>query len=111
MNKAYNTKLAWDICAQPQKQWVKIVKDRYIGNGNIFQHDLVVGNTSWHWKAVLNGIEYFRKGACCNLGNARDIKIWKEPWIPDIQGFKLPVQVRNKHSPLWVTNLFDDQTK
>lgn len=36
-----------------------------------------------------HGLASWREGLCWRLGSGRKIDFWKDPWIPDIQGFKL----------------------
>lgn len=37
----------------------------------------------------MKGRDLMAKGLCWRVGNGRDIDIWKDPWVPSIEGFKL----------------------
>lgn len=46
-------------------------------------------NCSWGWKSILKGRYMLSKGLCWRVRDGKDIDTWKDPWVPNINNFKL----------------------
>lgn len=60
------------------------------------------------WKAIKNAKKVIVKGACYTIGDGTSINVWKDPWVPWIQGFiPTPRKENLAHNPITVSQFFD----
>ena len=45
------------------------------------------GKASHFWKSLLGIRNLLAKAACFQVGNGASIRIWSNPWIPNLPGF------------------------
>ncbi len=64
------------------------------------------------WKAIENAKKLLRPGACYAVGDGRSIKVWMDPWVSWIEGFKpKPRDDSIPQNPRMVDSLFNPITK
>ena len=58
------------------------------------------------WQAIMHGLELMKQGIIWRVGNGRQIRIWRDPWIP--RELSLRVTTRQGRCRLrWVSELLD----
>ncbi|KAF3946921.1 hypothetical protein CMV_026869 [Castanea mollissima] len=65
---------------------VNVLREKYKIRNNWLTHSYS-GHASPFWKSLLGIKHLFSKAACILLGNGDSIRIWSDPWIPDLPGF------------------------
>ena len=84
-NQALLSKLAWWMLSGKSCLCVNVLRAKYKIRNNWLSH-ISQGNSSPIWKSL--GVKYiFSKAACMTVGDGNSIRIWDDPWIPDLQGF------------------------
>lgn len=64
------------------------------------------------WRAIEEAKKLIVKGACFLLGDGKSIKVWDDPWVPWIEGFKLKPRIDDYHQlPIMVYHLLDHTSK
>lgn len=61
-NLALLAKLAWQVLTCLDKLWVKIMRDKYIKDGNLFTAT-IPSSSSWGWKSIMKGRSIVELGA------------------------------------------------
>ena len=85
-NQALLLKLARWIFSGKNCLRVNVVRAKYKIRHNWLFH-LSQGNSSSIWKS-LEGVKHiFSNVACMIVDDGNTIRIWDDPWIPDLQGF------------------------
>ncbi|WVZ52945.1 hypothetical protein U9M48_003943, partial [Paspalum notatum var. saurae] len=65
-------------------------------------------NASATWQSVLHGLELLKKGIIWRIGDGSQVRIWRDPWIP--QEVTLKVSSRRGRCRLhWVSDLLNSQ--
>lgn len=59
------------------------------------------GRASWGWSSLLEGRAELVKGFCWRIGDGKDVRIWEDPWIPDLPNFKLTAMPLNLDLSVW----------
>lgn len=90
-NLALLCKTAWRIVNNYEELWIKVLRGLYFPDGDFLQ-GRKGGGVSWGWINVFEGMSTMLKGLIWSVGNGRKIKIWNDPWIPDLENFILDLQ-------------------
>ncbi|XP_019150780.1 PREDICTED: uncharacterized protein LOC109147628 [Ipomoea nil] len=81
-NMAFLTKMAGHVLTHPDKLWVKIMKEKYVKNGNFFSTP-VTANSSWGWRSIMKGKNILCKGLRWRIGTGASISFWHDRWVGD----------------------------
>ena len=53
---------------------------------SFFDHGLKKGS-SYVWQSIISSRPAICRGACFKIRDGRNINLWSDPWVPNIQGF------------------------
>ena len=85
-NQALLSKLAWWILSGKDYRYVKVFRAKYKVRGNWLNHK-TVGSPSKIWRSLEGMKSLLAHSACMLVGNGNTVRIWKDPWIPDLPNF------------------------
>lgn len=69
-------------------------------------------NVSHTWRAIERMKVLVSKGACCMVGDGVDIDVWKDPWVPCLEGYKpMPRNSMAEMGPLTVSSLINSTNR
>lgn len=88
INKSLLAKVAWQIVHNPNALWVCVLRAFCFLRGN-FLDSKVGGRSSWCWRSVCCGKEVIDHNSLWWVKDGANIRLWKDPWIPNEAGFKL----------------------
>ncbi|XP_026451472.1 uncharacterized protein LOC113351752 [Papaver somniferum] len=98
LNKELVVKLAWRFINDTDSLWSSLLRAKYLRNSN-FQTVKKPQRCSSTWSALLSVRTILSEGVLWSIGDGSSVKIWSDPWVPKIQGFKpsnplqLPVNI------------------
>lgn len=82
MNLAMGAKLVWNIYEEPNKLWVKIIREKYLGvsddEGIIRIRDPPRGSTIWNF--ILDCRKVIHDHTSWNIGDGKKALFWKDSW-------------------------------
>ena len=105
-NQALFSKFGWWILTGKDCLCVKVLRAKYKIRNNWLTHSYH-GHASPFWKSLLGIKHIIAKAACIVLGSGDSIKIWFDPWIPDLPGYiPSPKVDANPDLSLVVSQLF-----
>jgi len=82
-----------------------MLKAKYYPRGHLLD-TAFASNPSQTWQAILHGLELLKKGVIWRIGDGRQIRIWRDPWIP--RGFSHRVTtLRGRNRFHWVADLMN----
>ncbi|XP_021753742.1 uncharacterized protein LOC110719145 [Chenopodium quinoa] len=79
-NMAFMAKLGWMILTKPDKLWVRILSEKYLKRGGLFDCH-VSPNHSQIWKDILKGRELLASGLRVGIGNGSSTSLWYHHWL------------------------------
>ncbi|KAJ9558242.1 hypothetical protein OSB04_012856 [Centaurea solstitialis] len=82
-NLAMLGKQGWKIFTNPDALVTRIYKAKYFPRGNFINSDLG-SNPSYIWHSIWNSREVVRGGYRWRVGDGRNIDVWEEPWLRDM---------------------------
>ena len=94
-NRALLAKQAWRVLTMPDSLMAKVLKGKYFPTTS-FLDAKQNQNMSFTWRSIIAVKDIVEKGVSRVIGNGRDTRIWRDPWIPNIQ---LPA-VRQEEGPI-----------
>lgn len=94
MNSTMLGKIGWSLMNDRDKMWVKVLKSKYFPSSSFVQCRKKK-NCSQLWSAVLNTRKILKQGLCFKVGRGNNINYWKDPWLPDLSGFKPIPRIEN----------------
>ncbi|KAK9288973.1 hypothetical protein L1049_017444 [Liquidambar formosana] len=77
----------WHLFLNSEKFWVHFLSSKYY-RGKPFSEATYSNTYSWLWKGILKCKDLVIKGTCFVVGDGLSIDLWKDPWIPNLQGFR-----------------------
>lgn len=93
INQIMLSKLAWNLCVESKKPWIKLIKAKY-RRGNFFlEVDISYTANSWLWGGIMKCNTIITRGACFQVGSQSLLKIQNTPWIGGLPSFKLPPEL------------------
>ena len=108
-NQALLAKLTWWVASGRESLCIKALRSKYKVDVDWLGRD-PCKNTSPLWKAIEKLHEVVLKGACFIVGDGASIDMWKDPWVPWLEGFtptprdpnipKTPMKVSNPIDPM-----------
>ncbi|XP_056688698.1 uncharacterized protein [Spinacia oleracea] len=79
-NLAFMAKLGWAVLTNPDKLWVKVLKEKYLKHANLF-NCVPNNNQSPLWRDILKGRSILEKGIIIGIGNGDSTSLWYHHWI------------------------------
>ncbi|KAL4602466.1 hypothetical protein ACB092_10G054400 [Castanea dentata] len=80
-NDAMLAKLSWRLLHDDNSLFFRVFKARFFSNGTILDAK-DFASASYAWKSILKGRELILKGALWRVGDGKQIKIWRDNWLP-----------------------------
>ncbi|XP_026383298.1 uncharacterized protein LOC113278757 [Papaver somniferum] len=62
----------------------KSFQEKYFPTGDIFEAKQKY-NSTWSWRSISSEVGFIQRYSCWNVGDGKDILIWKHRWIPELQ--------------------------
>ncbi|KAL3642607.1 hypothetical protein CASFOL_013422 [Castilleja foliolosa] len=112
LNKSLFSKLVWTLCTNNNKAWVHLFKAKYLRGLSFLSDKTDHNNSSWIWKDLNSCKSLISSGAIFPIHLNSNVLIWKDPWIPTIQGFvpRSDTIVSNPSLVNFVRDLFDSRS-
>ena len=85
-NQAFLSKFGWWILTGKDCPCVNVLREKYKIHNNWLTHSCH-GHASPFWKSLLGVKHIIAKARCIVLGSGDSIRIWSDPWIPDLPGY------------------------
>lgn len=79
-NLALLAKLAWQMMSNPEKLWVKVLKQKYVKGGD-FLKARVSTRASWGWKSIVRGRSVVEGCMSWRVGDGKSINCWSDKWV------------------------------
>lgn len=83
MNSAYITKLGLQLVSNPNKNWVQLVRSKYLRERWILDFQQTTQASRKCYCSLWNGV-------CIKVGCNSTARIYEDPWIPKASNFKVP---------------------
>lgn len=83
----------------------KLLKARYY-TGCSFRDANLGSNPSYVWRSIFAAKELVLEGSILKVGSGETIKVWEDPWIPDIDYPKISSPIFVGLEDIRVNNLF-----
>ncbi|CAN1820450.1 LINE-1 retrotransposable element ORF2 protein [Linum perenne] len=87
-NMALLAKQGWRLLTNGDLLWARLLKALYFPTSDFLQASKT-RRPSWIWASLCDSREVLTLGARKNLISGRQIRIFTDPWIPSIPGFRL----------------------
>lgn len=82
-NLAMVGKQAWNIVTNPSSLVARLIKARYFPDANFITARLG-SNPSYFWRSIWEAQSVIKAGMCWKVGNGQQIRVWEDPWIPNL---------------------------
>jgi hypothetical protein len=80
-NMALLAKQGWRLLQQPNSLVFRVLKAKYFPSCDFMDAD-VGRKPSYAWRSIALAREVLRLGLCWHVGDGRQIRIWRDPWLP-----------------------------
>lgn len=80
-NDAMLAKLSWRLLHEDNSLFFRVFKARFFSNGTILDAK-DFASASYAWRSILKGRDLILKGALWRVGDGKQIKIWRDNWLP-----------------------------
>jgi hypothetical protein len=80
-NQALLARQAWRIIQNPQSLAARLMKAIYFPRGNITD-TVFRAEASPVWHGIEHGLELLKKGIIWRIGDGKNIRIWRDNWLP-----------------------------
>ena len=77
------TKQAWRILTRPNSLVAKVYKAKYFPSSSILEAQ-ISSNPSYIWRSIWSSLHLLREGVRRRVGSGENVRIWNEPWVPDL---------------------------
>ncbi|GAA0161361.1 hypothetical protein LIER_17693 [Lithospermum erythrorhizon] len=106
-NNALLCKQAWRLLTDPNSTLALTYKARYFPNGSFLTAELGT-KPSYTWCSLLSIRDLINKGTKWELGNGKNINIWKQRWVNHTQSNMLITPCDADFKDFMVSNLIDE---
>ncbi|XP_042964528.1 uncharacterized protein LOC122298726 [Carya illinoinensis] len=73
--------------SQSNSIWQHLLSKKYL-KSIVFETTISKATDSPFWKGLLTTRPLLKKGTCFKITNGLSVKVWSDPWIPTLEGFK-----------------------
>lgn len=87
-NMALLAKQGWRLQTMHTSLVYKVLKARYFPHSD-FLHASIGNNPSYTWQSILAAQPLVQEGMRWRVANGRDIRIWKDKWLPTTSTHKV----------------------
>lgn len=87
-NRALIAKNTWNIISAKKSLSTQLLTAKYLGIQNFLNSDPNTNNSSWIWRDIWSIKDLILKGACFHISINYAVRIWDDPWIPNLDNFK-----------------------
>ena len=106
-NEVLIAKLTWMVLSNRHSICMNALRSKYKVRSDWLRKD-PMKNVSHTWRAIERMKVLVSKGACCMVGDGVDIDVWKDPWVPCLEGYKpMPRNSMAEMGPLTVSSLIN----
>lgn len=106
-NQSLLARQAWRLLTYPDSLCAKLLKARYYPRGHLLD-TAFCSNPSSTWQAIMHGLNLLKKGIIWRVGDGRQIRIWRDPWIPREFSHKV-ISRRGRCRLHWVADLLNSE--
>lgn len=78
------TKLGWRLLNSDNHFISSLMKARYYPKG-VFLSAKIGSNPSYMWRSIMTTLDSVKQGCRRRIGNRQSTRVWKVPWLPDIE--------------------------
>ena len=104
-NQALLARQAWRLIQFPGSLCARLLKAKYFPRGNLVD-TAFCSEASATWQAILHGLDLLKQGIIWRVGNGRQIRIWRDPWIPREMSLRVTL-TQGRCRLRWVSELLD----
>jgi hypothetical protein len=104
-NQALLAWQAWRLLSSLDSLRAHVLKAQYYQHGELID-TVFTGNPSSTWTTISHGLELLKKGVIWRVGNGRNIRVWRDNWIPRQSYMKL-YSSRGRSRIRYVSELID----
>ena len=105
-NQELLARKAWRLISKPDSLCALVLKARYYLDGKL-EDTVFAGNASSSWQTISYGLELLKKGLIWRVGNGRNIRVWRDNWIPRPFSYK-PFTLQGRCRILFVSDLLNE---
>jgi hypothetical protein len=109
-NKALLAKQIWRILKNPDFLVNQIFKAKYFPHNNILEAK-VSKHPSLAWKSLVSAQVIIQRGTIWRVGNGKDVKVWKDNWIPKPISFQVQTYHGQYVEDTRVVDFIDQESK
>lgn len=106
-NASLLTKCAWQLCTTKDRIWVKMIRAKYLRGRRMLDATRIHGSNSWLRNRIKQCIPYLREGACFHIEAQSTRKIIRDPWLPNVLGFKITADTSLGPRLIFLRDLMD----
>ncbi|XP_074355726.1 uncharacterized protein LOC141695374 [Apium graveolens] len=109
-NVAMLAKQAWRVINNANPLLTDLLRARYFPNSNFL--DAKLGSSpSYVWRSLMEAQGVIRQGYRRRIGDGKDTKIWKVPWLPCSLNGYLTTDIPEELQDITVENLMDESKR
>jgi hypothetical protein len=80
-NQGLLARQAWRLIQNPQSLAARLMKAIYYPRGNLID-TVFISEASAVWHGIEHGLELLKQGVVWRIGDGKDIRIWRDSWLP-----------------------------
>jgi hypothetical protein len=80
-NQGLLARQAWRLIQNPQSLAARLMKAIYYPRGNLID-TVFRSEASAVWHGIEHGLELLKQGVVWRIGDGKDIRIWRDSWLP-----------------------------
>ena len=104
-NQVLLARQAWRLLTNPISLCAQVLKAKYYPYGKL-EDTVFTGNASSSCQAISHGLDLLKRGLIWRVGNGRNIRVWRDNWIPRPFSFK-PVSLQGRCRIRFVSDLLN----
>ena len=93
------------MLSNPDSLCAQVLKAKYYPHGKL-EDTVFTGNASSSCQAISHGLDLLKRGLIWRVGNGRNIRVWRDNWIPRPFSFK-PVSLQGRCRIRFVADLLN----
>lgn len=107
-NRALVSKVAWQLCRNNDKIWVKLIRSKYLWGRKLLDVERLPTAPSWIWGSITKCIALLKAGCCYQVGATTDTRTRFDPWLPNFTSFRPPSNISIPPQLYFVRDLMMD---
>lgn len=106
MNKAFVTKLAWNVSTQTDKTWVKLIRAKHLRGRRLLDIEHTRHVSSWIWGGIRSCLSTIDVGLCYQVCQNSSLDIRQDIWLPQFQNHRLPANLNVPPELVYVWDIY-----